>query len=256
MINLTESLQIGTAATQDSVQPFTPAAGFTLLGALTGLPASNNLYATVAATFDTFQPTVTQLGVQTIGTGKAETIPGKGTTFANQFSTGASTPILQSGAFVSVPTNQPGPALGSIDQRLALVAAAANGTNTVKLYTPGSSSSSASIKLSYADPISALSASFRPDLTPSALIDIQGNVQSIRGGSVNGMVLNDSGNLNLIKFINVTNSTIIGQPVGHLQIKSRSNVIVLTPTRDVDGRNGVTVDKNLQQIGPLSQTND
>jgi hypothetical protein len=256
MINLTASLQTGTAQPQDSVQPYNPTAGFTLLGGLTGLPGSNNLYATVAATFNTFQPNLTQLGIQTVGTGRALTIPGTGTIFSNAFSTGTSTALTQKGAFFNVPTNQPGPPLGSIDQNLAIVSGAANGTNTVSLYTAGSSTSSGSITLNYADALTALSQSFRPDLAGSALVDVQGNVQSVRVSSATGLVFNDSGNLNLIKFGNVTNSTIIGQPVSHVQITSRSDVTILTPTRTVDGRNGVTVDKTLQQIGPLSQPND
>ncbi|MFI5460798.1 MAG: hypothetical protein ACHRXM_35755 [Isosphaerales bacterium] len=251
-INLAASLETGQAQPQGSVQP--PTAGFTLLGGLTGLPGSNNLYATVAATFDTFQPTTPLLGIQAFGTGQVSTSPGHGTTFSYKLSTGNSTALIQSGAYTNVPS--PPPALGSIDQSLALVAPSAAGatTNTVKLY--GSSSSGRTLTLNYADPLAALSSSFRTDLTDSALIDIQGNVQSIRGGSATGMVLNDNGNLNLVKFESLTNSTIIGQPLGHLQIKSRSNDIVLTPTRDVAGRNGVTVNDNLKPIGPLSQTND
>ena len=52
------------------------------------------------------------------------------------------------------------------------------------------------------------------------------------------------------------NSTIVGQPVSHLQIQKRSHVTVLTPSRTAGGRNGVTVDSSLNPIGPLSQTND
>ena len=33
------------------------------------------------------------------------------------------------------------------------------------------------------------------------------------------MVLNDNGNLNLVKFASVSNSTIVGQPVSHLQMQ-------------------------------------
>jgi len=256
-INLAASLLAGQAKPQGTLQTYTPTPGFTLLGGLTGLPGSNNLYSTVAASFDTFQPNVFQLGIQTIGTGKAVTIPSHGTTFSSGFSTGTSTAITLTGPFITVPQPlQPGPALGSIDQRLALVSAAAGGTNTVSLYAPGSSSPSGTLKLDYTDPLAALSSSFRPDLSTSALIDIQGNVQSFRGGSAKGMVLNDSGNLNLVKFASVTNSTIVGQPVSHLQIKSRSNDFIFTPTRTVAGRNGVKVIDNLKQIGPLSQTND
>lgn len=261
MINLTTSLETGVAQPQGSAQPYTPTAGFTLLGGLTGLPGSNNLYAAVAATFNSFQPVLTQLGIQAIGTANTHTIPGQGTHLSNQFSTGASTALIQKGAYTNIVPNplypnQPGPALGSVDQSLALVAGASGGTNTVNLYAAGSSSSDGTLTLDYADPLVGLSSSFRPDLTGSALIDIQGNVESIRGGSATGVVLNDNGNLNLVKFASVTNSTIVGQPVSHLQIANRSNLTVLTPSRTVAGRNGVTVDSSLAPIGPLSQTND
>ena len=106
-----------------------------------------------------------------------------------------------------------------------------------------------------------LSEAFRPDLTGSALIDIQGDVQSVRGGSATGMVLNDNGNLNLVKFASVSNSTIVGQPVepppdpetlARTVSSSRPHSVADTPA----GRNGVTVDTSLNPIGPLSQTND
>jgi hypothetical protein len=260
MINLAASLKSGSAEPLGVAPPYTPTAGFTLLGGLTGLPGSTSLYATVAATFNSFQPTLTQLGIQSIGTAEVLTIPGHGTVLTNQLNNEASTALTQKGTFTNVTpgTTQPGPALGSVDQSLALVASTAGGTNTVKLYTPGSSSSSGTITFNYADPLGALSSTFRPDLTTSgsALIDIQGNVQSIRGGSATGMVLNDTGNLNLVKIGSVTDSTIVGQPLSHIQISHRSNVTILTPSRTVGGRNDVTVIPNLNQIGPLSQTGD
>ena len=86
----------------------------------------------------------------------------------------------------------------------------------------------------------------------AALIDIQGTVQSIRGNTANGMVLNDTGNLNLVKFRFRDDSTIVGQPIGHIQIQETlKHVSILTPSRTAAGRNGVTVNKSLNQIGPL-----
>ncbi len=70
------------------------------------------------------------------------------------------------------------------------------------------------------------------------------------------MVLNDTGNLNLVKFNSVANSTIVGLPINHLEINQRSNVSVVSSTRDVGKRNGVDVVSKLQPIGPLSQPND
>jgi hypothetical protein len=173
---------------------------------------------------------------------------------SNQFSAGTPAALTQNGAYATVQTTppiptQPGAALGSIDQSLALVASASNGTNLIR-------TSFGSLTLDYPDLLTGLSEAFRPGLASTALIDIQGDVQSVRGGSATGMVLNDNGNLNLVKFASVSNSTIVGQPVGHLQLLNRSHVIVLTPSRTAAGRNGVTVDSSLNPIGPLTQTND
>ena len=76
--------------------------------------------------------------------------------------------------------------------------------------------------------------------------------------TANGMVLNDTGNLNLVKFTTITNSTIVGQPVGHIAVAHRNNDTILTPTRDLANptRNFVTVVGNLRQIGPLSLSGD
>ncbi len=260
MINLAASLRTGQAQPLSTAQPYTPKAGFTLLGGLTGLPGSTIVYGDLAATFNSFQPTLTQLGIGSISTAEVVTSPGHGTVLSNQFNTGTSIALTQKGAYTNVtpgPT-QPGPALGSIDQSLALVASTAGGTNTVKLYAPGSSSSSGTLTLDYGDPLVALSSSFRPDLTEngSALIDIQGNVQSIRGGVATGMVLNDSGNLNLVRIQQVVGSTIVGQPAGQILIHHRTHVTILSSSRTADGRNDVTVDNGLKQLGPLSQTGD
>jgi hypothetical protein len=265
MINVAASLQAGHPVVVGSGQPFTPQAGFTLLGGLTGLPASSTVYATVAATFNSFQPSVTELGVQSIGTGSAVTTPRKGTTFSNGFSSGTHTAITERGTFVPVdlnPTpppvtlNQVGDALGAVDQSLALVAGSANGHDLINLYNPSTLASRGVISLNYPDRLAGLSGTFRPDLAGSVLVDIQGNVQSVRGGTANGLVLNDAGNLNLVKFVQVTNSTIVGQPISHLQIKRRSATSIVSSKRDVDGRNGVVVDTSILQIGPLSQSHD
>jgi hypothetical protein len=254
-INLTASLQTGVAQpATGNPSAFTPPPQFTLLGGLTSSPGTNIVFATVAAHFDTTQPDMTQLGIQAVSTASVGTVKGQGSVLNNQLSALASTSVKQFGQFVNIPAVQPatGPpaqALGSIDQTLALVTSAGGGANTLTTET-------GKITLIYPNVLAGLSETFRPDLVGSALIDIQGTVQSIRGGTVDGMVLNDTGNLNLVSFQSVTNSTIVGQPVSHLQIGKRSHVIVLTPSRTVHGRNGVTVDKGLNRIGPLTQPND
>jgi hypothetical protein len=255
LINLVTSLQTGQLQpAPGNPQPFVPPAGFTLLGGLTSAPASDAVYATVAAHFNTFQPDQFQLGLQSANTVVVHPSQKTGTVLSFQFTPLSHTAIMQQGAFINVENNpldtsQPGPALGSVDQTLALVAGISDGANIVE-------SQYGTITIEYPNPLVGLSENFRPDLTGSALIDIQGSVQSIRGGQATGMVLNDTGNLNLVKFERVSDSTIVGQPVGHIQIKSRSNLTVLTPTRTVGGRNGVTVDPHLHPIGPLSQTGD
>jgi hypothetical protein len=259
-INLSSSLATGQAQPAGKAQPLEPAAGITLLGGLTGLPGSTTIFATVAATFDSFQPTQTQLGLASVSTAQVTNVRGHGTILSTELTAVSQAAIQQSGSNINVPsspqpiTSLPGPALGSVDQSVALVASASGGTNTINLYS--AKTLTGTITLDYADPLAALSATFRPDLTASALIDITGNVQSIRGGSAMGMVLNDNGNLNLVKFASVANSTIVGQPLSHVQILSRSNDIILTPSRTVGSRNGVTVNQNLAPIGVLSQTND
>ena len=47
-------------------------------------------------------------------------------------------------------------------------------------------------------------------------------MQSIRGNSANGMFLNDTGNLATVKIQRLDNSTIVGQPLSHIETTSRS----------------------------------
>jgi hypothetical protein len=262
LINLPASLQSGQAVAVSKPSTFTQ--GLNLGGGLTGLPGSTSIYAAVAAKFNPLEPDQYQLGSQPFGTTSVMTV-NKQSVLTNTLNAGTASAVKAAGKFIHIKGNappnfkNPGPALGSIDQSLAYVIKTSNSTSTVLLSSGGT--------LTLPDQITALSQAFRPDLETqsAAVIDIQGDVQSIRGGSANGMVLNDTGNLNLLKFWTVTNSTIVGQPVGHIQIQNRSNVTILTPTRTVKGtgginthsmRNDVMVIPGLQPIGPLSQPND
>ena len=145
--------------------------------------------------------------------------------------------------------------MGSIDQSLALVYSFTPATSTTQA-TNTIDTENGNYTITYKDPLAGLSETFRPDLAGSALIDIQGSVQSIRGDTAKGMVLNDTGNLNLVKFRSLTDSSIVGQPIGHLQIPMRSDNKIMSSKRDIKGRNGVKVDKHLETIGPLSQPNN
>ncbi len=257
LINLSASLQSGTEQRIGSAQPFVPQQEFTLLGGLTGVPGTTTLFATIAAHFNTLQPDMYQLGLQTIGVGQVS-ITHSGTSLFNQFTAVSDTAIKSHGNYITVkptPTvGQIGEALGNVDGSLALVTGASNGTNTVTLYNPSTLGSRGSLTLDDPDLITALSGNFRTDLTGSALIDIQGDVQSIRGGTANGLVLNDTGNLALVKLNQISNSEVVGLPISHLDIKHRTNTTFISSAREIGHRNGVqVVQSNVQQIGPLIQ---
>jgi hypothetical protein len=257
-INLSASLashQLVLASPSTSYSP-TAESGLILLGGLAGVSGSNTIYTAVEAFFNTFVPTEYQLGQQPINTVNVQTTDHQSVA-SYKLTAGTASAVTLNPPFTSLgagsmpgPT-QPGAALGSIDQSLAwILSPPSNGTTTISL------SSGGKITLTYPDQLVSLSEAYRPDLAGAAVIDIQGHVQSIRGGSATGMVLNDTGNLNLVKLVSAKNSTIIGQPVSHLQIQHRSKVTVLTPSRAVGMRNGVTVDSELQPIGPISLAGD
>jgi len=244
------------------------------VGGLTGLAGSNQVYPTVAATFDSFQPNVNQLGLLTAATSTPETNPSGGLTLVRQFSTVSENAIKPNGAYVKVPSNNPPPtgvglSEGSVDSSLALntIGTTSTGyTNTVRLLWPVSLTQRGTITLDTTDPITDLTESFRPDLTGStadgtgpALIDVQGNIQSVRGLTANGLVLNNTGYTNLIRIGQISNSTILAQPIGHILTPpaQRSNdVLISTNNRDYGTRGGVNIlVAGLYQIGPLSLTN-
>jgi len=283
MIDLAASLQSGIAQpAAGSPATFSPpTAQTTFLGGLTSVPGSTTIYGTVAAHFDTFQPDMFQLGIESANTVKVKHDKKKGSQLTYKFGTGSASAVTSMGTFTNVlpnplVTGQPGPALGSVDSNLALgiPRALTPGTTSIVLLNPSTSApvetinlySDKSLTAPYAHSLVALSGTFRPDLygsattgTGPALIDIQGDVQSIRGNSATGMVLNDSGNLNLVKFTSLSDSTIVGQPLGHVVVSTTlvdKNVTMLTPSRTVETRGGVQVVGNLQQIGPLSLTGD
>ena len=259
MINLTASLQTGVAQPATGIaQPFTPAAGFTLLGGLTGLPGSTTRHghgrrdlrlrssrlrpSSASQAISTARSTPSRAWLQVCPTSSA-----RGPHCGRYAERG----LYQLFRRFRRSRRSPVRPSGSIDQSLALVAGAVQ-----RHQYRSTSRLGGTLTLNYADLLTGLSEAFRPDLTSSALIDIQGDVQSIRGGSATGMVLNDNGNLNLVKFASVSNSTIVGQPVSHLQIQKRSHVTILTPSRTAGGRNGVTVDTSLSRSARCRRPND
>jgi hypothetical protein len=239
IIDVTASLASGQAVAVGS--PFTPTRQFMLTAGLGSVPASNTLYATGSAHFDTFQPDQTQVGILSVSTR------------GDRLTETARTELLFNGKPVNTGTPPPlTPAFGSVDQKLALVTGVSNGQNVVTTINPTSLSVGSTFPLDDPNQLIGLSRAFRPDLVGSALVDIQGNVQSVRALDANGLVLNDSGNLNLVKVSKISNSVIIGQPFGHPQMPNRSNVTILSTARIFADRGGVIVVPHFPQIGPLS----
>lgn len=262
MVDVGASLASGTATPPaGNPAPYSPAPGVTLLGGLTGLPGSSQVYASIAAPFNTLTPLENQLGFLNVLTTGAKPDPTGGFDIINQFST------VQQKAFspfAPIPAGNPdgtAVAMGSVDRSLAINGQGTDKSgnpvpNVVSLIGQVNLGSRGSIVLAYPNQLSDLSESFRPDLTGSVLIDVQANIQSIRGNAAHNLVLNNAGNLNLVKFNRMSDSTIVGEPVGHIFLTKRDNVSIFSTKRDIGGRGGVNFVKNLQAIGPLSQTFD
>ena len=243
IIDVTASLASGQAVAVGSA--FTPQRQFEFSGGLTGVAGSNTIYSVGAAHFDTFQPDLNQAGILALSTA------------GGQLTESSRTALKNKGNFINAgpdgaAQSMPFAALGSIDQSLALVTGVSNGQNVVELLDPSSLSNQGTITLNDPNQLTGLSESFHPDLVDTALVDIQGNVQSLRSTNARGLFFNEIGYANLVKFHNVTDSTFVALPFGHAEIPNRSDVTILSTTRPVNGRNGVTIEANLKPVGPLS----
>jgi hypothetical protein len=244
-IDLTASLDSPSGQAVTVGAPYAPQRQFELAGDLSGVAASDTIYATGAAHFDTFQPDLFQAGILAVNAQ------------GRQLSELTRTALKSKGSFINVgPTgaaaSNPYQALGSVDQNLAVVSSVANGTNVVTLLNPSTLATTGTVTLDDPNRLNGLSESFRPDLQGTALIDVQGNVQSLRAIDAQGLVFNTAGYINLAKIKDATDTTIVALPFGHAQMPNRTNTIIESSSRTVDGRNGVTVVPNLEQAGPLS----
>jgi hypothetical protein len=240
-VDVARSLATGQAVAVGS--PFSPTREFSLAGTLTGVPGTGTLHALGSGFFDTSQPNLKQAGILTIGTG-------------TRLSEVARTVLTSKGLdILAGPGNgvqgDPSLALGSLDSFLALDSGVVGGQNVVNLYSPNGLASQGSIKLNDPNPLADLSQSFHPELTGTALVDVQGNVQSFAAKTATGLVLNDAGNLDLVQINNASNSTIIGLPLAHVSIPVRKNVVIITNSRLVGTRGGVIVNPSQTQVGPL-----
>jgi hypothetical protein len=271
LIDVANSLKFGTATAPGQTstgQPpppviYTgPPAGFTLLSGLTGIPGSNRVYSATSATFNPFTPTTPVLGVVTVETSQSNPGPNGTLLLTHGFSTVTEKALTQNGTFQPIPNNDPllGTSVGSVDRDLAFNMSTP-AVNTITLYGQVLLDRRGKITLNYPNPLTDLSETFRPDLAGTALVDVQGDIQSFRGLTANGLVLNGTGNLNLLKTGIITNSTILAQPITHIQapMSQRSNVLLISSStfHFISARHpDLMVNHSLQQIGPLSQPND
>jgi hypothetical protein len=243
-INLAQSLATGDAVAVNA--PYSPAREFSIAGNLTSVPGTGNVFALGSGFFDTTQPNAKQAGILTVTPGTTGLSESTRTVLTSK-STGLDVPAGSNNGIAGSSSI----ALGSIDSFLAVDEGSVNGVNLVNLYTPNGLTSEGSVTLADANSLAALSQSFHPELTNTALIDVQGNVQTFTAKSVNGLVLNVAGNFNLLQANTATNSSVIGLPFAHVSIKNRSNVSIITNSRLVGTRGGVTVNASQKEVGPL-----
>lgn len=243
-IDVAASLARGLAV--PSGPSFAPTREFALAGTLTSLPGTGDLFALGSAYFDTTQPNLKQAGILTVTPGTTRLAESARTALVNSatgldFAAGTDNAIAGSNST----------AIGSLNSFLAVDTGVFAGVNLLKLFSPNGLTSEGSFTLNDANPLSDLSQSFHPELTNSALIDVQGNIQSFTARTANGLVLNGAGNFDLLQAQSVSNSTIIGEPFAHVSIARRNNVVIATNSRLVGTRGGVVVAPTLTQIGPL-----
>ncbi len=260
-INVAASLSSGqaqalTTTSGTAVQPFTFTRAFGLAGGLSGVPGLNTLYATGGGYLDTAQPNQPLLGVSSLGfsgssSNTASLTESKRTEVTNLQGNGIAT--SPHGAS-STSLND---ALGSLGQDLTLFTGQiSNGqgvtVDQISVLNPSSLATVQTFSLQDANPLSGLSGAFYPSLANAALIDVQGNTQSVKMQSAKGLIFNGEGNVNLVKIGRAVDTTIIGYPFGHAQIPNRTDVTIATSSRTVGDRNGVTILPNVQPTGPVT----
>jgi hypothetical protein len=136
---------------------------------------------------------------------------------------------------------------------VARVVGVDGGKNLVNLVSRTTLARVGSTELDYPNRLSGLSESFRPELTGTAIFDIQGDVQAFLAQDARGLVLNTLGTLHLVGINRARDSFIAGFPLNHVYLGPGSrNVSLVTPAPRPPGtRPDVTVIPNLPPIGPL-----
>ena len=228
---------------------FVPTRQLSLAGDATGLPGSDTLYASAVAHFDTFQPDNFQVGVETLALS-----PKRG-----GLSETARTALNASAGYVpagplGTPSADPAAGLGGIENSLARLNGVVNGRNLISLVDPSTLNTVGIRTLDYPTPLSGLSESFYPTTRGSSLIEIQGNLRRYIGTTAQGLILNARSAVNLVAIDEAINSTIIGRPLNHVAIPSRTNVALLSTPRDTTGLefdSPIVVLPNLPPVGPV-----
>jgi hypothetical protein len=249
-INVPASLAQGQAVAVGS--PFFTDNGFSFAGDPTGVAGSSNFYVLGAAPFNAFEAPYRQEGLLTIGgLGTSTPFEQGRAAIPNPSNPQSTTPYINFGGSSGPLTGQ-GPAIGSVENLLAIDQGVKNGGNSLQLVSPFTLATQGTLSLRDPDLLVALSETFHPELAGSALVDIQGNVQAFNANSASGLVLNDQGNLNLVQIHTLTNSTVIGEPLSHVNIGRRvGQDLIVTTSRSVGTRNGVTIVPGLRSLGTL-----
>ncbi len=274
-INVSQSLLTGQAValadpTTGVVPSYTSQNGFQLTGGLASVPGSSTLFAAGAAHFNSFQPSQFQLGIAALGSGvPSSTSTGAALSELSRTALTGNAPVgSPSGTPSTLTTTSTGAnpstgqlydALGNVDLSLALVTGKGIDPNTnlpasiLSLYSPTGFAKQGTLYLDTPDNLTDLSGSFRTGLAGAALVDVQGNTQSFRASDAKGLVLSDQGNINLVKINSAVDSTVIGFPITHVQMRLRLNVELLSGVRKIGERGNVNQVVGLTPTGPLSQ---
>jgi hypothetical protein len=65
-------------------------------------------------------------------------------------------------------------------------------------------------------------------------------------------MFNSTGQLTHLQVVSLNDSAVVARPIKHVNVFARNNVLLLSTTRPLGTTQGVTVNPNLRQIGPLT----
>ncbi|HWE36915.1 MAG TPA: hypothetical protein VG406_10145 [Isosphaeraceae bacterium] len=101
-------------------------------------------------------------------------------------------------------------------------------------------------------PLTGLSESFHPELAGAAIVDVvSGTVNSFKTIDATGLAFNSTGQLTHLQAVSLNDSAVVARPIKYVNVASRNNVLLLSTTRGLGTAQGVTVNPNLRQVGPL-----